>query len=151
MRANAAWRTLCGQRLFLAHGDNMNIGERPALRLLNAVFRSRLLRWLFSWGVHPDWAMRFGHAWSAHSRRKHIRQGPPPVSLTDPLVEYARRYAARNRDAVDHFVFGHMHVARDYREGSLHTVHLGCWERGPVYARLDEAGNLRLEHFTPDL
>ena len=95
--------------------------------------------------------MRFGHAWSAHSRRKHIRQGPPPVSLTDPLVEYARRYAARNRDAVDHFVFGHMHVARDYREGSLHTVHLGCWERGPVYARLDEAGNLRLEHFTPDL
>ena len=143
--------TLCGQRLFLAHGDNMNIGERPALRLLNAVFRSRLLRWLFSWGVHPDWAMRFGHAWSAHSRRKHIRQGPPPVSLTDPLVEYARRYAARNRDAVDHFVFGHMHVARDYREGSLHTVHLGCWERGPVYARLDEADNLRLEHFTPDL
>ena len=143
--------TLAGKRLFLAHGDNINVGHLPWLCFMNRVFRSRPLRWLFSWGVHPDWAMRFGHAWSAHSRRKHIRQGPPPVSLTDPLVEYARRYAARNRDAVDHFVFGHMHVARDYREGSLHTVHLGCWERGPVYARLDEAGNLRLEHFTPDL
>ena len=36
--------TLAGQRLFLAHGDNMRIEGQPALRLLNTVFRSRTLR-----------------------------------------------------------------------------------------------------------
>lgn len=145
--------TLCGQRLFLAHGDNMNIGERPALRLLNAVFRSRLLRWLFSWGVHPDWAMKFGRWWSGKSRKRHNdadRQavetgcgGGFDASLTEPLIAYAREYALTHE--VDHFVFGHMHFARDYRDGKLHVVHLGCWEKNPAYAVLDAAGQLTLK------
>ena len=64
--------TLGGRRIFVAHGDNMNIDGQPMLRLLNRIFRSRTLRWLFSWGVHPDWAMRFGHWWSGKSRKRHI-------------------------------------------------------------------------------
>ena len=35
-------------RLFVAHGDNMNINGQPLLKLLNWVFRSRVLRFLFA-------------------------------------------------------------------------------------------------------
>ena len=53
--------TLAGKKVFIAHGDNMNIDGQPMLKLLNRIFRSRTLKWLFSWGVHPDLAMKFGH------------------------------------------------------------------------------------------
>lgn len=146
--------TFGGQRLFLAHGDNMNIGRQPGLRLLNAIFRSRFLRWLFSWGVHPDWALRFGHWWSGRSRKGHGEEAARGASLTEPytgssephtepLVEYAREYSRTH--AVDLFVFGHMHFPRDCREGRLHVVNLGCWAENPSYAVLDAAGELTLK------
>lgn len=70
--------TLCGRRIFIAHGDNMQIDGQPLLKLLNRVFRSRALRWLFSWGVHPDWAVRFGRWWSGRSRKSHHAEEPLP-------------------------------------------------------------------------
>lgn len=133
---------LGGKRVFIAHGDNMKIEGQPMLRLLNRIFRSRVLRTLFSWGVHPDLAMRFGHWWSGKSRKSH-GVSEPGIPLTEPLIAYAREYAARHE--TDHFVFGHMHVARDYREGPLHVVNLGCWERNPAYAVLDDRGELTLK------
>lgn len=143
---------LCGQRVFVAHGDNMNIEGHWMLRLLNRVFRSRTLRSLFSWGVHPDLAMKFGYWWSSKSRKSHndadleaARKGLPggfDASLTEPLIRYAREYAKTHR--VDHFVFGHMHFARDYRDGELHVVNLGCWEKNPSFAVLDASGTMTL-------
>lgn len=134
---------LCGQQLFIAHGDNMQIDGMPMLKVLNLVFRSRMLHWIFSWGVHPDWALRFGHWWSGRSRNSHNKGGGFDASLTDPLIEYAREYSASHR--VDHFVFGHMHFARDYRDGELHVVNLGCWEKNPSYAVLDNSGEMTLK------
>ncbi len=134
---------LGGRRIFVAHGDNMNIGGEHALRFMNTVFRSRTLRWLFSWLVHPDWAVRFGHWWSASSRRRHERSDGFDASLTKPLTDYARDYARTHR--VDCFVFGHMHYALDLREPGLHVVHLGCWERNPAYAVLDDRGEVSLK------
>ena len=113
---------LNGKHLFIAHGDNMKIDGQPVLKLLNTVFRSRTLRWLFSWLLD--------------------------VSLTEPLIQYAREYAAGHD--VDHFVFGHMHFPRDFREGNLHVINLGCWEQYPSYAVLDASGEMtlrRLEAF----
>ena len=143
---------LAGKRVFLAHGDNMKIDHLPVLRFMNAVFRSKTIRFLFSWLVHPDWAMRFGHWWSGKSRKRHndadrraAETGGPggfDASLTEPLIAYARSYAATHE--VDDFVFGHMHFARDYRDGALHVVHLGCWEKNPAYAVLDNRGVLSL-------
>ena len=138
---------LNGKHLFIAHGDNMKIDGQPVLKLLNTVFRSRTLRWLFSWLLHPDWAMRFGHWWSGKSRKSHAAD-TLDVSLTEPLIQYAREYAAGHD--VDHFVFGHMHFPRDFREGNLHVINLGCWEQYPSYAVLDASGELtlrRLEAF----
>lgn len=139
--------TLAGKRLFIAHGDNMNIDDQPALRFMNRIFRSRTLRWLFSWLVHPDWAVRFGHWWSGSSRKKHNREGGFDASLTEPLIDYAREYACRHADEgeIDYFVFGHMHFPRDFSEPGLRVIHLGCWEREPAYAVLDPAGEISLK------
>ncbi|MEG1673199.1 MAG: UDP-2,3-diacylglucosamine diphosphatase [Alistipes sp.] len=134
---------LAGKRVFVAHGDNMNIQHLPALRFMNTVFRSRRLFWLFSWLVHPDWAMRFGHWWSGSSRKKHNAVGGFEASLTEPLIDYARGYARTHE--VDYFIFGHMHFARDYSESGLRVLHLGCWEKNPACAVLDDAGQIRLE------
>lgn len=134
--------TLSGKKIFIAHGDNMNIDGQPVLKFLNTVFRSRTLRWLFSWLLHPDLAMRFGHWWSGKSRKSHGAE-ELDVSLTEPLIEYARRYAAEHD--VDHFVFGHMHFPRDYREQGLHVINLGCWEKYPSCAVLDASGGMILK------
>lgn len=133
---------LGGLSLFVAHGDNMKIDGLWSLKLMNTVFRSRTARWLFSWLVHPDWAIRFGRWWSGSSRKRHAQQ-TLTEAVTEPLIAYAREYAATNR--VDCFIFGHMHYRREYREGTLHTLHLGCWEEGESYAALDNAGNITLK------
>lgn len=134
---------LHGQQLFLAHGHALGVGREP--RLLNRIFRSRTLRWLFRTFVPHNTAMRFGLWWSAKSRQAHARRGPVDPAVTEPLIGFARSYAAAHR--VDHFLFGHMHIARDYRDGSLHTVHLGDWEQGGSFAVLDAAGAVTLESF----
>lgn len=133
-----------GKRIFVAHGDNMNIGGKPFLRLLNACFRSRNLRRVFEWAVPYGRIVQFGRWWSTGSRRSHGKV-KNSASVTEPLIEYAREYAATHR--VDHFVFGHMHFPRDYRDGALHTVHLGEWTQDPWYAVLNERGELTLEKF----
>ena len=105
-------------------------------------------------GMHPDWALRFGHWWSGRSRKGHGEEAARGASLTEPytgssephtepLVEYAREYSRTH--AVDLFVFGHMHFPRDCREGRLHVVNLGCWAENPSYAVLDAAGELTLK------
>lgn len=135
--------TLAGKRVYVAHGDNMNIQGQPLLKLLNRIFRSRTLRVLFSWGVHPDLALRFGLWWSGKSRKSHSR-AERKYEPTEFLIDFARDYARRHE--VDHFVFGHMHSPRDYRDGKLHVVNLGAWNEGVSYAVLDDAGELTLKH-----
>lgn len=140
--------TLAGRRVFIAHGDDMQIDDRPGLKFLNRIFRSRVLRRIVSWLIHPDLFIRFGRWWSGRSRKAHGTRGVPDESMTEPLIAYARSYNAAHADRpVDHFVFGHMHFARDYREEGLHTVHLGSWETAPTYAALDDAGDLTLNRF----
>lgn len=136
--------TLGGARLFVAHGDNMKIDGDWLLKAMNATFRSRLARVLFSWLVHPDLAVRFGRWWSGNSRKRHQRS-TLTEAVTEPLIAYAREHAATATELIDHYIFGHMHFPRDYRDGALHTVHLGCWEEGESYAMLDNAGHITLK------
>lgn len=131
---------LCGRRMLLAHGDNMNIKGQPALKLMNAVFRSRVMRFLFSWGVHPDWALKFGQWWSGSSRKSHGKY-TADTACTEPLIEYAHEYSAA-RKGVDTFIFGHMHVARDYSDGRIRVVSLGGWGTEPTFAVMDSEGKI---------
>lgn len=134
--------TLGTRRIFVAHGDNMNIDGQWLLKAMNTMFRSRALRWLFSWFVHPDWALRFGHWWSGSSRKRHAQYDALTEALTEPLIDYARTHARTHE--VDDYLFGHMHYARDYRAEGLHVVLLGAWDCYPSYAVLDAEGSLQL-------
>ncbi len=138
---------LKGQRIFLAHGDHMGLPGEP--RLLNAVFRSRVLRWLFSTFVHPDLALRFGLWWSGRSRQQHAAADAQPSNtsrhrrLTEPLVEWARRYA--REQGVERFLFGHLHTARDCREEHLRVLFLNQWNPEPSWAVMEAGGEITLE------
>lgn len=128
---------LAGKRVFIAHGDNMNITGKPMLRLMNAIFRSHTARVLFSWLVHPDLAMRFGHWWSGSSRKSHGQESDQ--KFLAPLIEYADRYARDH--TVDYFVFGHMHIAADIRS-PRRILFMGDWHTAPNCVMLDDDGNI---------
>ena len=128
---------LAGKKLFIAHGDNMNIKGQPMLRLMNTLFRSHTARTLFSWLVHPDLAMSFGHWWSGSSRKSHGRESDHKYLV--PLIEYADRYAATHE--VDYFVFGHMHIAADIT-APHRILFMGDWHTAPNCVVLDDSGTI---------
>lgn len=136
---------LAGKRLFVAHGDNMNIKNQPVLRLMNATFRSRIARTLFSWLVHPDLALKFGKWWSGKSRKSHSMETLTEKSLGF-LIDYARGYKAEN-PTTDYIIFGHMHYPYDLSQEQLRVLFLGCWEGDATYAALDREGNIELKTF----
>ncbi|MEG1622868.1 MAG: UDP-2,3-diacylglucosamine diphosphatase [Alistipes sp.] len=136
---------LAGKRLFLAHGDNMNIDHLPALRLLNAVFRSKTLRFLFSWLIHPDLAMKFGLWWSANSRQTQ-RHDRTNTAVNQPLINYAVNHSASHPD-IDYYLFGHMHREGDFCGQGVRVMNLGDWNDQPTYAVLDSEGRLALKAF----
>ena len=136
---------LRGRKVLLAHGDNMNIGGDVMLRMMNGMFRSSLLRWLFSWLIHPDLALKFGQWWSGNSRKRHMRE-TLTESCTDILIDYARGYIQQSPDVQD-YVFGHMHYARQVVEPQMRVTLLGEWEAEPTYAMTDNDGNITLKKF----
>lgn len=135
-----------GRRLFIAHGDNMNIKGQPMLRLMNAVFRSRTARALFSWLIHPDLAMKFGRWWSGKSRKSHGRE-QITVEHLDGLMEYARSCKREHAD-IEAFIFGHMHLPLDYDRDSLRVLFMSDWSGDEAkYVTLDDRGVISLKTF----
>ena len=63
---------LYGNEVFLAHGDEFS--REKLYRVLRAMFRSRLLRWMFS-NLHPRWSLWMGHSWARKSMIKHKVKG----------------------------------------------------------------------------
>ena len=137
--------TLAGKEVFIAHGDNMNVGNQPMLRLMNTCFRSRILRKLFSWCVHPDLALKFGQWWSGKSRKSHLKEHITPSSL-EFLIDYARDYKRHNK-TTDYVVFGHMHYPYDHAEEHLRVLFLSNWDAEVKYAAMDEEGCISLKTF----
>ena len=127
--------SLCGKRLFIAHGDNMNIQDQPALRLMNTIFRSRGLRKVASWLIHPDLFLRFGKWWSGKSRKSHGEV--QSARVLNPLIDYAIEYGKEHK--IDYYIFGHLHFAADIA-GAEHILFLGDWHTQPSYISLDNNG-----------
>lgn len=138
-----------GRKVHLAHGDNLNVGNQPMLKLMNTIFRSSVARTLFSWLVHPDLALKFGHWWSGESRKSHNKTLMGVDNLS-PLVEYARRHHAQNGD-VEEYIFGHMHLPYTTREEGFRVLFLGDWSASEaVYATMGDDNILQLKTFTID-
>lgn len=138
--------TLAGRHLHLAHGDNLNVGNKPMLRLMNSAFRSSFMRVLFSWLVHPNLALRFGKWWSGKSRKNHNSSNITPEALGF-LIDAARLTKSASPD-VECVIYGHMHLPHIHHEADLSVYFLGNWEddRGS-YAQMDSEGNIELKTF----
>lgn len=139
-----------GRAMHIAHGDNMNVGNQPLLKAMNRMFRSSTLRWLFSWFMHPDMALKFGRWWSGKSRKSHGRE-PISVDMLDYLTEYARRHHSEVGRA-DSYIFGHMHLAHHTTiEDGVEVFYLSDWSRErATYAVMDDAQNVELKSFSID-
>ena len=88
--------TCYGKRLFITHGDDITAREHGFwTRRMNGCFRSKTMRWLFSHLLHPDRALRFGHAWSSHSRKSKA-VAHRFLGEAEPMVHFARQYATSN-------------------------------------------------------
>lgn len=136
---------LSGKRIFVAHGDGMYLKTPSRIRFMNACFRSRFWRWVFSSLFHPNFTMRFGQWWSGSSRKSksisHKFEGEKEY-----LVQYARKYGECVE--VDYFIFGHIHCAADYDLGEgRRAVFLGEWIVSPSYAVLKDDGSLELKSY----
>lgn len=134
---------LYGKRVSLCHGDDIYARYLGGgARLINAIFRNRVARWLFSHLIHPDFALRFGNGWS-HNSRKAKDIALPFLGKEDPLVKEAERINTTNQ--IDYFIFGHNHCAERYElEAGGEAIFLGHWFAGPIYASLDEQGTMTL-------
>ena len=133
--------TLEGKTLFVAHGDNMNIKNMPMLRMMNAMFRSKALKWLASWLIHPNCLISFGKWWSGRSRKSHgVAIG---AKVLEPLIRYATNYGKEHD--VDYFIFGHMHYAADIAEPKR-MLFMGDWRTTPNYISLDNNGEIKLNY-----
>lgn len=138
---------LNGKKVFMTHGDDIYVKTPVGVKIINAVFRSRTARWMFSHFVHPDAALRFGHTWSRHSRKSksvaHLFR-----QEDEPMVQYTRRYSERQNEHIDYFIFGHNHIAAIYPIAEdTSVVFLGEWIERPTYAAMDDSGNIVLHSF----
>ena len=135
--------SLAGKRLFVAHGDNMNIGKQPILRLMNKMFRSKGLRKCVSRIVHPDTFIRFGKWWSGKSRKAHYT--PQSGEVLQPLIDYATEFS-RGEEDIDYYLFGHMHyISDECREPRI--FFLGDWHTQPNYLVLNDEGKMILNKY----
>ena len=132
--------TLAGKELFVAHGDNMNIKGKPVLRAMNAMFRSKCLRWLASGLIHPNCFRRFGKWWSGKSRKSHGEV--QSATVLQPLIDFAVEYG--KEQMVDYFVFGHMHYPADVAT-EQRILFMGDWHSQPNYLALDNEGKIELK------
>jgi hypothetical protein len=97
---------ISGKKFCLGHGDGL--GPVPSgYRFLRGVFHNRVLQILFSM-LHPWIAFRFGNGWSKENRlarkEEYVFKGED-----EPLYKFAADFAKTHE--VDHFIFGHYHVA----------------------------------------
>lgn len=127
--------TLHGKQFYISHGDNTNIKGQPMLKLLNSIFRSKFLRVVVSWLIHPDLFLSFGKWWSGSSRKAHKAQ--TDLSYLNPLIEFAEQY----RGDVDHFVFGHIHIPHCHNN----ITFLGNWAESCSWAEIGDNGTITLK------
>ena len=97
---------IAGKKFCLGHGDGL--GPTPfGYRLLRSIFHNLIVQAMFSM-LHPWLAFRFGNGWSKENRlarkEEYVFKGED-----EPLYKFAVDFAKTHE--VDHFIFGHYHVA----------------------------------------
>jgi UDP-2,3-diacylglucosamine hydrolase len=133
-----------GKKFLIGHGDGLGPGDK-GYKFLKKIFRNPFCQWLF--GILPPY---FGMGLADYfSRRSRAQTGASEeVFLGEDkewLIIYSKEVLKNKK--VDFFVFGHRHLAIDYRlSDSSRYVNLGDWIHYYTYAVFD-GNNLQLRSF----
>jgi UDP-2,3-diacylglucosamine hydrolase len=122
-----------GKKFFIGHGDGLGPGDHGYKRL-KKIFRNPVCKWLF--GIFPP-VLGVGLA-NYMSRRSRMQTTEEKFLGEDKewLIIYAREVLKQKK--VDFFVFGHRHLAIDYRlNDASRYINLGDWIRFFTYAVFD--------------
>lgn len=138
-----------GKQLLVGHGDGLGPGDHGYKRL-KKVFRNPVSKWLF--GILPPVA---GMGLAGYlSRRSRAQTGSSEeVFLGEDkewLIIYCKEILQQKK--IDFFVFGHRHLAIDFRltDTGGHPsryINLGDWIRYFTYAVMEE-GRMELRSYT---
>ena len=124
-----------GKKFLIGHGDGLGPGDHGYKRL-KKIFRNPACKWLF--GVLPPF---FGMGLASYlSRRSRAQTGvAEEVFLGEDkewLIIYSKEMLRKKK--YDFFVFGHRHLAIDYRlNDSSRYINLGDWIHYYTYAVFD--------------
>ncbi len=124
-----------GKKILIGHGDGLGPGDHGYKRL-KKIFRNPVCQWLF--GILPP-VIGVGLA-NYLSRRSRAQTGSAEEIFLGEDKEWLIIYCKEvlQKENFDFFVFGHRHLAIDYRlpQGSRY-INLGDWIRYFTYAVFD--------------
>ena len=133
-----------GKKFLVGHGDGLGPGDHGYKRL-KKLFRNPVSKWLF--GILPPMA-GMGLA-NYLSRRSRAQTGASEEIFLGKDKEWLILYCKEilTKKNIDFFVFGHRHLAIDYRlTNNSRYINLGDWIHYYTYAVFD-GNNLELKSY----
>ena len=134
-----------GKKFLIAHGDGLGPGDHGYKRL-KRIFRNPACKWMF--GILPP---RLGMGLAHYlSRRSRAQTGATEEIFLGEDKEWLIIYSKETlkKKYFDFFVFGHRHLAIDYRlENGSRYINLGDWIHYFTYAAFD-GERLELRSYT---
>lgn len=128
---------IMGHQFLLSHGDDVGY-QKLSYRLTRATFYNRVCQWLYA-SVHPRWTYPFATGLSQNNRITRSKETEDSLKevCCKRLQDFSNSYATEHPE-VEHFVYGHLHLARQVNldEGRTMTV-TGDWIDQFTYCTFD--------------
>ena len=151
-----------GKTVFLAHGDGLipsyflqilppDIQKKiRSFMRLRAFFHNPVAQFLFRF-VPPFLGDAFGYEWARRSRLKELKHPCPYKGENkEELVLFAKEREeqadSQNDLHADYYIFGHRHIELSLPIPSSRVIILGDMFRQFTYARMDNNGEITLQH-----
>ena len=128
---------IMGKPFLLSHGDDVGY-QKPMYRFTRWCFYNPVCQWLYA-GVHPRWTYPIATGWSQKNRvtRPHNEEERLKEVCCNRLATFCNEHATEHPE-VRHYVFGHVHLARQVALGGDRTMTiLGDWIDQFTYATFD--------------
>ena len=127
---------IMGKQFLLSHGDDVGY-QKPMYRFTRWCFYNRVCQWLYA-SIHPRWTYPIATGWSQKNRVKRPYGDEAQKDVCcQRLVTFCNDYATQHPE-VQHYVFGHVHLARQVAlNGGRTMTILGDWIHQFTYATFD--------------
>ncbi len=126
-----------GTKFLLSHGDDVGY-QKPMYRFTRWCFYNRVCQWLYA-GVHPRWTHPIATGWSKQNRisRSEKKENNLKEVCCKRLETFCNEHLSQHPE-VQHYVFGHVHLARQLSlPGDRTMTIIGDWIHQFTYATFD--------------